>query len=58
MKLANIVREMTDDKSLPKGERKKLQILNAAKKSEAACLDKLADKSSNVDAIGTSTSVD
>ena len=35
--VAGIVREMTDDKSLPKAERKKMQILNAAKKSEAAC---------------------
>jgi len=56
--VAGIVREMTDDKSLPKAERKKMQILNAAKKSEAACLIKLADKSSNVAAIGTSPPAD
>ena len=52
--VASIVREMTDNKSLPKAERKKMQILNATKKSEAACLIKLTDKSSNVAAIGTS----
>ena len=56
--VASIVHEMTDDKSLPKAERKKLQILNAAKKSEAACLIKLADKSSNVAAIGSSPPAD
>ena len=56
--VAGIVREMTDDKSLPKAERKKMQILNAAKKSEAACLIKLADKSSNVAAIGSSPPAD
>jgi hypothetical protein len=49
---------MTDDKSLPKTERKKMQIVNAAKKSEAACLIKLADKSSNVAAIGSSPPAD
>ena len=56
--VAGIVREMTDDKSLLKAERKKLQILNAAKKSDAACLIKLADKSSNVAAIGSSPPAD
>jgi (p)ppGpp synthase/HD superfamily hydrolase len=56
--VASVVREMTDDKSLPKVERKKLQIINAAKKSEAACLIKLADKSSNVAAIGSSPPAD
>ena len=56
--VAGIVREMTDDKSLPKAERKKLQIMNAAKKSDSACLIKLADKSSNVAAIGSSPPVD
>jgi (p)ppGpp synthase/HD superfamily hydrolase len=56
--VTSIVREMTDDKSLPKTERKKMQIVNAAKKSEAACLIKLADKSSNVAAIGSSPPAD
>jgi len=30
--IASIVAELTDDKSLPKAERKKQQILNASKK--------------------------
>ena len=47
--VAIIVSKMTDDKSLPKAQRKKLQIVNAAKKkSDVACLIKLVDKSSNV----------
>ena len=46
--VAIIVSKMTDDKSLPKAQRKKLQIVNAAQKSDAACLIKLVDKSSNV----------
>ncbi len=40
--------ECTDDKSLPKQKRKKLQILNAPHKSTAAKLIKIADKISNV----------
>jgi len=42
------VLEVTDDKSLPKGERKRLQIETAAHKSFGAKLVKLADKSCNV----------
>jgi len=42
------VMEVTDDKSLPKGERKRLQIVNAPHKSHGAKLIKLADKSCNV----------
>ena len=52
--IANIVRELTDDKSLPKAERKRLQIVNAIKKSEEGCLIKLADKCSNIAAIANS----
>jgi guanosine-3',5'-bis(diphosphate) 3'-pyrophosphohydrolase len=44
----DIVLEVTDDKSLPKEERKKLQVLNASKKSEQARKLKLADKICNV----------
>ena len=54
MDIANIVRELTDDKSPPKAERKRLQILNAIKKSEAGCLIKLADKCLNIAAIAHS----
>ncbi|NDR59308.1 HD domain-containing protein [Aliiruegeria sabulilitoris] len=45
--VASVVAELTDDKSLLKAERKRLQVVNAAKKSARACLVKLADKSSN-----------
>ena len=44
----NIVLEVTDDKSLPKEERKRLQVVHAAKKSELARKLKLADKICNV----------
>ena len=40
--------EVTDDKSLPKLERKRLQIATAPKKSRRAKLLKLADATSNV----------
>lgn len=43
-----LVVEMTDDKSLPKAERKRLQIEHAPDKSPEATLIKLADKISNV----------
>jgi (p)ppGpp synthase/HD superfamily hydrolase len=49
--VANLVVEMTDDKSLPKQERKRLQIENAPKKSERAQTIKLADKISNLRSI-------
>jgi hypothetical protein len=44
----SIVAEVTDDKSLPKAERKRLQIVNAPKKSPGAKLVKLADKLYNL----------
>lgn len=40
--------EVTDDKSLPKQERKRLQIENAPHKSREAKLVKLADKLYNL----------
>ena len=52
--IAGIVAELTDDKSLPKAERKKQQILNAPKKSNEASLVKLAYKTSNIRAIANS----
>lgn len=39
---------MTDDKSLPKAERKRLQVVNAPGKSTQAKLVKLADKLYNL----------
>lgn len=50
-KVARIVEEVTDDKSLPKMERKRLQIVNAPHKSFEAKLVKLADKTDNVYSI-------
>lgn len=52
--VADIVRETTDDKSLPKAERKRLQIEHAAHASDAAKQVKMADKISNLRAILTS----
>ena len=46
--IAGIVREVTDNKALPKTERKRLQIENAASCSDAAKLVKLADKICNL----------
>jgi (p)ppGpp synthase/HD superfamily hydrolase len=44
----NIVAEVSDDKSLPKEERKRLQIEHASKKSRGAKIVGLADKISNL----------
>lgn len=44
----SLVLEVTDDKSLPKAERKRLQIESALHKSVGAKLVKLADKCCNV----------
>lgn len=49
--IADIVRECTDDKSLPKAERKRLQALNAPHKSDNARMVKMADKISNLNSI-------
>jgi guanosine-3',5'-bis(diphosphate) 3'-pyrophosphohydrolase len=46
--VADIVAEVTDDKSLPKAERKRLQIEHAAHISHGAQLVKLADKICNL----------
>ncbi len=45
---ADIVIEVTDDKSLPKAERKRLQVEHAPHLSTGAKLVKLADKISNI----------
>lgn len=47
-RVTSYVLEMTDDKSLPKQERKKLQIENASSKSIGAKQIKLCDKISNI----------
>ena len=54
--VAKIVDEVTDDKSLPKDERKRKQVKSAPKKSARAKLIKLADKTSNLRAITASPS--
>ena len=53
-KVAGIVAEVTDDKALPKAERKRLQVETAGHKSREARLIKLADKTSNLRAIANS----
>ncbi|AYV85801.1 MAG: putative guanosine-3',5'-bis(diphosphate) 3'-pyrophosphohydrolase MESH1 isoform X1 [Satyrvirus sp.] len=52
--IANIVKEVTDDKSLPTIARKKLQVENAPKKSYGAKMVKLADKLDNLTDLLTS----
>jgi guanosine-3',5'-bis(diphosphate) 3'-pyrophosphohydrolase len=47
----SLVLEVTDDKSLPKAERKRLQVVNAPHKSPRARQIKLADKINNVKEI-------
>jgi guanosine-3',5'-bis(diphosphate) 3'-pyrophosphohydrolase len=49
--VADLVMEVTDDKSLPKAERKRLQIQNAPKKSVRAQIIKLADNIANMRSI-------
>jgi (p)ppGpp synthase/HD superfamily hydrolase len=56
--VADIVLEVTDNKSLPKQERKQWQVETAHKKSREAKLVKLADKTSNLRAIATSPAPD
>jgi guanosine-3',5'-bis(diphosphate) 3'-pyrophosphohydrolase len=56
--VAQLVAEVTDDKSLPKEERKRLQVVNAPKISVRAQMIKVADKISNLRAILVSPPVD
>jgi guanosine-3',5'-bis(diphosphate) 3'-pyrophosphohydrolase len=46
--VAQVVKELTDDKSLPKATRKELQVEHASHMSDRAKLIKLADKTSNL----------
>ena len=46
--IADLVAEVTDDKSLPKAERKQLQVEHAPELSPGACLIKICDKISNI----------
>ncbi|WP_322050009.1 HD domain-containing protein [Paraburkholderia bannensis] len=56
--VAQIVQEVTDDKRLPKAERKRLQIEHAARISPQAKLVKLADKIANLRDIANSPPAD
>lgn len=47
-RVLSLVKEVTDDKSLPKAERKLAQLKNAPDKSDGATLIKLADKIYNM----------
>ncbi|MFN7932644.1 MAG: HD domain-containing protein [Bryobacteraceae bacterium] len=49
--VASLVMEVTDDKSLPKHERKRLQVEHAPHKTVRAQMIKLADKISNLRAM-------
>lgn len=46
--IATVVREVSDDRSLPQAERKRMQVEHAAQLSRRARLVKLADKICNV----------
>ena len=48
VRIRKLVEEVTDDKRLPKAQRKELQIVHAAQLSPDAVLIKLGDKISNV----------
>ena len=52
--VAALVAEVTDDKTLPKAERKRLQVEKAPHKSARAKMIKLADKTSNLRSIAGS----
>ena len=52
--VAAIVAEVTDNKKLPKAERKRLQVANASHKTRRAKILKLADKTSNLRSIAKS----
>jgi len=56
--VAALVAEVTDDKRLPKQERKRLQIETAPHKSPRAKLIKIADKTSNLLSVIESLPVD
>jgi guanosine-3',5'-bis(diphosphate) 3'-pyrophosphohydrolase len=55
--VAAVVAEVTDDKTLPKAERKRLQVASAPGKSARAKMIKLADKTSNLRSITASPPV-
>ena len=56
--VAKVVSEVTDDKSLPKQERKRLQIEHAPHLSDRAKQIKIADKTCNVRDVGSKPPAD
>ena len=58
IEVAELVAEVTDDKSLSQAERKRLQVESTPGKSRRAKLLKLADKTSNLRALIDSPPVD
>ncbi|XP_046850828.1 guanosine-3',5'-bis(diphosphate) 3'-pyrophosphohydrolase MESH1-like, partial [Xenia sp. Carnegie-2017] len=54
----NLVKEVTDDKSLPKQERKRLQVEHASASSSKAKLVKLADKLYNLRDLEKATPIE
>jgi guanosine-3',5'-bis(diphosphate) 3'-pyrophosphohydrolase len=56
--VAALVAEVTDDKSLPQAERKRLQVAHAGSRSQRAKMLKLADKTSNLRAVAASPPAD
>jgi guanosine-3',5'-bis(diphosphate) 3'-pyrophosphohydrolase len=56
--VADVVMEVTDDKALPKSERKRLQIEHAAHISDKAKLVKLADTIANLRDVATAPPAD
>jgi len=51
VQVAAVVVEVTDDRTLPRAERKRLQVENAGRKSDRAKMVKIADKTSNLRSI-------
>jgi (p)ppGpp synthase/HD superfamily hydrolase len=56
--VALIVAEVTDDKDLDKALRKRMQVINAPKKSPGGALVKICDKISNIRAVADSPAED
>jgi len=56
--VADLVAEVTDDKSLPQAERKRLQVEHAPSRTPRAKVLKLADKTSNLRALAHSPPAD
>lgn len=56
--VAGLVAEVTDDKSLPQAERKRLQVEHASGLTSRAKVLKLADKTSNLRALAISPPAD